>query len=101
MKINPIGIQSYQNVPRRDDAAQSVPYREAEAGAVAIEPKSTSLGSTVAVKAKSGDFADTLTTDERRALELVFARFKETGRLSRTDGERIESGLGNLIDVKV
>ena len=101
MKINPVGIQSYQNVPKREDNAAGIPYREAEAASVSIEPKSTAQGSSVAVKAKSGNYADTLSTEERRALELVFARFKETGRFGRTDGEKVEGGLGQLIDVKV
>lgn len=100
MKINPVGIQSYQQVPKRDENAAGVPYRD-EAASVSIEPKNASLASTVSVKAKSGDYAETLSTEERRALELVFARFKETGRFGRVDGEKIESGLGQLIDVKV
>ncbi len=104
MKINPIGIQSYQQVPKREDNAGAASYREAEANPVAIEPKSSAVGSNVAVKAKSGTYADSLSTEERRALELVFARFKDSGRFGvngKADGEKAESGLGQLIDVKV
>ncbi len=103
MKINSIGIQSYQQLPKREDAAIAPQTREQEAP-VTIEPKKSQTSSTVAVRAKSGNYAETLTTEERRALELVFSRFKDSGRFNATgriESEKAEIGLGQIIDVKV
>jgi hypothetical protein len=104
MKINSIGIQSYQHVPKRDEGTIAPQTREQDAASVTIEPKDSLTTSALAINAKTGNYGKTLTTEERRALELVFSRFKDAGRFSangRIESEKAEIGLGQIIDVKV
>jgi len=101
MKINPVAIQSYQQVDRRNSQASDAAQQkqgEAVKPDVTIEPKET-LSSKLAVKGPVGSYADYLSEEEQKAMELLFARFQETGRLG-TSGQS-EKALGRVIDVKV
>ena len=101
MKINPLGIQNYQHLTRRDNAAQQAAteaQQQATSPDVTIEPQQ-SLGSKLAVKGPAGSYADYLSDSERKAMDLLFARFQESGRFSAgSDGLPT---LGRLVDVKV
>lgn len=101
MKINPVAIQSYQQVERRDNqAANRAQQQQGEAvqSNVTIEPKE-STSSKLAVKGPSGTYADYLSPEEQKAMELLFSRFQETGRLGQNAQD--EKALGRMIDVKV
>lgn len=104
MKINSIGIQSYQQIPKRDEAVTPNPAQQEQAASVTISPKSAVEKSPLALKAKAGNYADSLTTEERRALELLFSRFKDPSRFSmnnRAETDTNDAGLGQIIDVKI
>lgn len=104
MKINPIGIQSYQQIPKRDEAVIPNTAQQEQPANVTIEPKNAVAKSPLALRAKAGNYADSLTTDERRALELLFSRFKDPSRFSmnnRAEAESSDAGLGQVIDVKI
>jgi hypothetical protein len=110
MKINPVSIQAYQQPARREapvsSSEKSRPVGQA-ADKVVIEPQENSNGSSLAVKAPGGTYAEYLTEAETQALEMLFSKF-------RANGERFGSGyagdsemsgpeanVGLMIDVKV
>lgn len=98
MKINPVGIQTYQHLSRKerpvDQTAQEA--QSTVAGATTIEPHAA-IGSHLAVQGPRGSYADYLNESEREALELLFARFKNADGTAAGS----ESSVGRLIDVKV
>ncbi len=109
MKINPIGIQSYQQLERRDLPTESTTdsrgLPEGEPS-VTISPQDTETSPRLAVQAPLGDYAEFLTPEERGALELLFHRFRDPARLgpayrkeAGTSGEN--ATVGHIIDVKV
>lgn len=108
MKINQIGIQSYQQLNRRDtqpQSSQDATTRPVSDGAVTIAPQAEGSGSKLAVAAPQS-YAEFLSADERKALDLLFARFKDTGRFGanyKADAaaETADPAVGQLIDVKV
>jgi hypothetical protein len=105
MNINPVGIQSYQQINvREDNQTQKSQDSAAQAQAVSIEPQDLAP-SKVAVKASSGSYAQYLSPEEKNALDLLFARFQNADRFGPGYAENdptAESGpLGKLIDVKV
>lgn len=109
MKVNPLGIQAYQQVNRSDrpmsDAAASRASRT-DSQSVVIEPQSTISKSTLAVKAPSGSYAKFLSVEERQALDLLFAKFSDTNRFGAAyaaESDETAGGeqLGRLVDVKV
>jgi hypothetical protein len=104
MKINPVAIQSYQHLSRRDNTAQDGIRADQAADkkteSVDIAPQQ-SVQSKMAVKGPSGDYTQYLSEDEQKAMELLFARFKDrNGSIDSTSGS-VESGLGRMVDVKV
>ncbi len=108
MKVNPIGIQTYQQLNRKDNQT-NIPVAEKQTNAVdrklSISPQEEISPSKLAVKANSGDYAQYLSPEERNALDILFARYKETGRFGQTyQKDANQSGnnnLGRTIDVKV
>ena len=108
MKINSIGIQNYQQLNRQENNRPETTDHRLPAGTsdpVLIQPQSTQPASALAVKAPTGTYADALSPQERQALDLLFARFRESGRFApgvRGDIETTgELGIGTIIDVKV
>jgi len=104
MKINPLAIQSYQspNTAR----PQAEPKPAAQPGnneRIVITPQAETQKSALAIKAAPADYGSLLTEPERRAMEALFARFKETGKLNGVAGSSSESpgGLGQIVDIKV
>lgn len=109
MKINPLGIQSYQQLERRDGPNGTVTDRgklgKAE-NSVTISPQTAGASSQLAVKAPKGDYTEFLTPEERSALEILFRRFNDPARFgpayqreADTAGEN--TMVGHFIDVKV
>lgn len=110
MKVNPIGVQSYQELVKRDQAPAPKPQQEAEASKdmikpLNIKPQDEAQRSRLAVKAPRASYADNLSEAEQRALDLLFTRFRDTGRFGpgyktgdETGGD--DSPVGNFVDVK-
>ncbi|MBD3256941.1 hypothetical protein GF377_00815 [candidate division GN15 bacterium] len=104
MKVNPVAIQSYQNLHRQDRSqAQQAETRAQEQTdkKVVIEPHNQLTRSAVAVKGPSEDYTKHLSQEEQRALELLFERFRNTDRFAKADGDAASSGIGNVVDIKV
>ncbi len=105
MNVNQVGIQSYQHISRRE--TQAAPFDPKNTAVqsdekLVIEPQTESATSKLAVKAPEGNYADFLTADERKALDLLFARFKDRAQLAgKADTAADEGALGRIIDVKV
>lgn len=109
MKINPIGIQSYQQLTgRQNHAAQRLNDQDKSAVTdkqVKINPQNETTESRVAVKANSGNYADYLSPEERNALDILFARFKNSERFGANfqneEAPVKQKTLGSVIDMKV
>jgi len=108
MKINPVAIQSYQQITRRD--TQPAARQQAEAEQVqadlTINPQAQAASSDVAVKAPTGSYAEYLTDAERSALDLIFSRFADSNRFGTAYNrdaaeEPAPRTLGKVIDLKV
>jgi hypothetical protein len=108
MKVNSVNIQAYQQVGRREQAAPP-PAKEDQKQSVqnvTIEPQNKLTGSKLAVKAPSKSYAEYLSADEKRSLETLFAKYRDTARFgtgyqTEADGENPAPTLGRVIDVKV
>jgi hypothetical protein len=109
MKINPLAIQNYQQLIRRDGAPAQAPEDRIPTAnttdRVRISPQEETTGSKLAIKPPTSTFAESLTPDEQRALNLLFDRFGDTKRFGqgyRHDGDNESRGaVGRLLDVKV
>lgn len=109
MKINPIGINSYQQLTGQDASRKPSTEKKAEVSlaqsTVLITPKSEATSSRLAVKAEAGSYADFLSPEEKNALELLFSRYTDRGRFgpsyNRNATEQEDSArLGNVLDLK-
>jgi hypothetical protein len=104
MKINPLAIQSYQPPnTNRSQAEQRPAVKTGSDEKIVLTPQPESKPSALAVKATPTDYGAHLTEPERRAMETLFARFKDSGRLSGGGASEPEAerGLGQIIDIKV
>jgi len=108
MKVNPLGIQAYQQLAheRQSPAAAGVKTSRAAEQKVVIEPQASVTRSALAVKAPSGSYAKFLSAEERQALDMLFAKFSDTSRFGAAYAnktEEAESGgtLGRVVDVRV
>jgi hypothetical protein len=109
MKINPIAIQSYQQVEREPRPTPPSGDHTRQGGVhdtVTIRPQDEMSASKVAVKPEGADYSANLTPEERQALDLLFSRFRDSGRFGTSylaTGESTEqdSHLGKLVDIKV
>ncbi len=108
MKVNPIGIQAYEQLTQREQApgapgekqVQSTPEKP-----VHITPQAEAASSKLAVKAPAGSYADFLSPEEKQALDLLFSRFRDSGRFGAGYAKDNSSAaetvtVGNLLDVK-
>lgn len=109
MKINPLGVQSYQQLARKDQT-ETIPKdnKAAEPGnqTLAITPQAETAGSRISVSAAKGGVAEQLSPEEKQALEILFARFKQTERFGpsyrkESSPSNENSTLGGMLDVKV
>lgn len=109
MKINPVAIQSYQQISQRDRTAAR-PNIDDQARAseskATITPQESDAGSRIAVKPVSGNYAEFLTVEEKNALDLLFSRFKDSSKFGPGYARDAAAGsdnslLGGTIDVKV
>lgn len=109
MKINPVGIQSYQQVDHRERPAASAKDSELKPNqdkTVSIAPQSETTGSRLAVKAPQGNYSEFLTAEEKQAMDMLFAKYRNSERFGlgyQRDGgdSAVKKSLGNVVDVKV
>ena len=108
MKVNPVAIQSYQQVDRQERPAQRPADNSPQAvrESVTIKPQEQSARSRMAVNATGVNYAENLTSEERQALELLFGKFRASGRFGnsyRVSGEEAipDGHLGSVLDIKV
>jgi hypothetical protein len=109
MKINPIGVQSYQRLTQTGQPPRAVPGNESPAGsdrAVTIAPHTNRLSSLLAVTMPNAGKADALPPRERAALQLVLKQMHHTqpygpGYGNGAEGSAASVSLGRIIDVKV
>ena len=109
MKINPLGVQAYQQLARRDQT-ETVPKDskadELSNQKLAIAPQAQADGSRISVSAARGSFAEHLSPEEQQALEILFARFSQTERFGpsyRKESAATDesNNVGGILDVKV
>ena len=111
MKINPIGLQSYQEAVKRDNQPagldpSKLTSQPAPKDLMKITPQDEAQRSRLAVSAPRATYADNLNPEEQRAMELLFSRFRDTGRFGpghagdSNGDDKPASNLGGLVDVK-
>lgn len=109
MKVNPLGVQAYQQLTRQEKPTAERPEASTINGGeekIVIKPQPAVTKSVLAVKAPSGNYSKFLSVEERQALDLLFARFSDNARFgsaSTVSAENAESGanLGKVVDIKV
>jgi hypothetical protein len=103
MKVNPIGIQNYQQTTaNRQQATKTDEQSRAQSTAVSIEPKNRVEASKVAVKGPSGTYAQYLTDNEKKALDMLFSRYAHGQGVGESEcSDKSGAGIGQVIDVKV
>lgn len=109
MKVNPLGVQAYQTLSRQDKPATDrldSPIKGAGDEKVVIEPQSPVTKSALAVKVPEGNYSKFLSVEERQALDMLFARFSDSGRFGTNyaaDSEAANpaTSVGRMVDVKV
>ena len=107
MKVNPLGIQAYQQLAQERQApltgAKSPRAAEQK---VVIKPQDATTRSALAIKAPSGSYAKFLSAEERQALDVLFAKFSDTSRFGSAYAGKAEDSesaatLGRVVDVRV
>ena len=108
MKVNPIGIQAYEQLTQREQAPGAVADKQVQSTPekpVQITPQAEAASSKLAVKAPAGSYAEFLSPEEKQALDLLFSRFRDSGRFGPGYGKDNAAAaeavtVGNLLDVK-
>ena len=107
MKVNSIGIDTYRqtmNKPAVDNKPVADGKSQVNAGQkIEIPGQPDKISSSLAIKLKSGAFADMLSAEEKEAIELLFAKYQNGNRGSAysSDGAASQAHLGNVVDVKL
>lgn len=107
MQVNPVGVQSYQQLNRQQNATNRTEEagQSTESKKVTIDPTDQASESRLAVKVPRGSYADNLSGAEMRALDLLFGRFTDAARFGPgysddAGDDAADSGVGNVIDMK-
>jgi len=109
MKINPLGIQSYQQINQRENSLSKQVDKNDKAkeniDSVSITRQDEAALSKLAVKISSGSYADFLSPEEKNALDILFSRFKGDTRFGENFvNEKMDMSsktLGSIVDIKV
>jgi len=102
MKVNPLGIQSYQSPnTARPQTEQKPSLAKSTDAKITVTPQPEGISSALAVKATPADYGSLLTEPERKAMEALFARFKDPARTGLSGNAEAERGLGQIVDIKV
>ncbi len=107
MKINPIGIQSYQQIGQQNNK----PAQKSETEATGVQSTRLHItpqektDSKISVEGPKGSFAEFLSTEERAALDLLFTRFRDSDRFGasfkRDASPEPTETVGRVVDIKV
>jgi hypothetical protein len=103
MKVNSIGVDTYRQAMNRPStenrpAAQNRTAVKTETK-VQIPGHLDKIGSELSVKLKPGTFADMLSLEEKRALEILFARLGRVNDAACQKGGADHRPVGNFVDV--
>jgi hypothetical protein len=108
MKINAIGIDAYRQATEtqtgRKPMTSQDTARTGDTEKIQIPGQGNTVSSKLSVRLKSGTFLDQLSGEEKKALELLFDKFRQMGvneASYRKDGSTEQANLGNVIDVKL
>lgn len=109
MKVNPLGVQAYQQLTRQEKPTAERPEAATIKSGdenVVIKPQPAITKSALAVKAPSGNYSKFLSVEERQALDLLFARFSDNSRFGAAPSASAENSqpganLGRVVDIKV
>jgi len=105
MKINPIGINAYQEMANRTQASRkpvAVNHTEPtqKPGKINIPGRVDKAGSDISVRLEGQDYAEMLSPEEKQALELLFEKYGDKRGKSGSASVN-PSGLGTFVDVKL
>lgn len=108
MKINQLGIQSYQTITKPDmptRQTERVAGQQVASDTITLTPQSEAAGSQLAVRPAGNGYADMLSPAEKTALDLLFAKYQERAQMNATYASggstaTDDGGLGVLLDVK-
>lgn len=103
MKVNPVSIQSYQQIAQRDRTANNAQAIKSEEQSLTIKPEKSTVSSALAVKLPHSTYADYLSAEENQALEILFGKFRASGNFAPGSNSNAtdETAVGKIIDVKV
>jgi hypothetical protein len=103
MKVNPVSIQSYQQIAQRDRTANNAQAIKSEEQSLTIKPEKSTVSSALAVKLPNSTYADYLSAEENQALEILFGKFRASGNFAPGSNNNAtdETAVGKIIDVKV
>lgn len=106
MKINPIAIQSYQQLNNRQNQVNEQADRNHKTDDILnIKPQEISDRSEIAVRPPEGTYAEFLSPEEKSALELLFNKYQDSDRFGSAFNKNIARSenktLGKIIDVKI
>jgi len=108
MKINPIGISTYQQVSRTGKAGQpaNATNQNTPAAKLTVQPQNSSDPSRVSLKPRAFDGITAMTKPERNALENLLKVIHEKGFQGAgyaRDNRVVDNpdAVGTFIDVKV
>ena len=108
MKINAIGIDAYRQASEAQSGRKSIPSQNENkidrTEKIQIPGQGNTVGSKLSVRLKSGTFMDQLSGEEKKALELLFDKFRQMGvdeASYKKDGSAKQAHLGRVIDVKL
>ncbi|MEE8577080.1 MAG: hypothetical protein V3T31_07470 [candidate division Zixibacteria bacterium] len=108
MKINPVGVQAYQQLSQRPARAEEAADRsiiQSGKGAtvkdISITPQ-VDATSALSVAGPKGNYGDFLTEKEQKALKMLFEKYDYSSRVGQSAGsEDRADALGRVVDVKV
>jgi hypothetical protein len=105
MKINPVGVETYRQAmtrPAVDNRTVAENKPKVNETKINIPNETERTGSKLSVKLKPGTFTDMLSSEEKQALDMLFAKYNniKQGDYSRSN-ETGETQLGNLVDIKL
>jgi len=103
MKINPVSIQSYQEAVKPDRPGERRTISAPAEQSVTIDPQKNKVGSELAVNLKGASYADSLSPEEKQALDMLFGKFRGEDRFGGNYQSESSGGstVGRMIDVKV
>ena len=106
MKINPIGIQSYQQLNNRPNQVNEQAEKSQKTEDILnIRPKEITDKSDLAVRAPEGTYAEFLSPEEKSALELLFNKYQDSDRFgsafNKNNARSENKTLGKILDVKI